>query len=232
MNTDSIQNITWHKHIVSCRDIETLHGHKGATVWLTGLPASGKSTLANAIASSLRQRSVSTIVLDGDNIRHGLNNDLGFTPEDRFENIRRVAEVAKLFTSAAVINLVATISPYHLDRKMARSLQPDSFIEIFCAADIAVCERRDPKGLYKKAREGVVEGFTGIDAPYETPVDPELSLNTGKLSLEESVKAVIVLLEQREVIPLNSCACKEKNKTTVHKKNSHCCCKKKACASI
>ncbi|MCP4599008.1 MAG: adenylyl-sulfate kinase [Proteobacteria bacterium] len=233
MKVFKIPNITWHRQKIFVEDIESLHGHKGATLWFTGLPASGKSTLANAVATALHERSVSTIVLDGDNIRHGLNDDLGFSPEDRIENIRRVAEVANLFTSAAIVNLVAFISPYRKDRQLARDLQPDSFIEIFCGASLDVCEARDPKGLYKKARDGEIEDFTGIDAPYEIPMDPELHLNTGKLSLEKCVKEVVALLELREVIPSNTCACQRRNNPLNHQSDDkHHCCKKSHCSSM
>lgn len=200
MTDQKATNITWHEHNVTTEDLEKLHGHKGTTMWFTGLSGSGKSTLANAVAGALHGKGLSTFVLDGDNIRHGLNKDLGFSPEDRVENIRRIGEVAKLFTSAAVINCTAFISPYEADRKIARDLQPDTFIEVFCYADLSVCEERDPKGLYKKARAGEIKGFTGIDAPYEEPSAPELKVDTGRQSLEECVGAVLELLKSRSVI--------------------------------
>jgi len=200
MTDQKATNITWHEHNVTTEDLQKLHGHKGTTMWFTGLSGSGKSTLANAVAGALHGKGLSTFVLDGDNIRHGLNKDLGFSPEDRVENIRRIGEVAKLFTSAAVINCTAFISPYEADRKIARDLQPDTFIEVFCYADLEVCEERDPKGLYKKARAGEIKGFTGIDAPYEEPSAPELKVDTGKQSLEECVGAVLELLKSRSVI--------------------------------
>ena len=193
-------NITWHDHHVTTEELAELHGHKGVTIWFTGLSGSGKSTLANAVADALHQQKVSTFVLDGDNIRHGLNKDLGFSPEDRVENIRRIGEVAKLFSSTSVVNLTAFISPYKADRQIARDLQPDTFVEVYCYADLAVCEERDPKGLYKKARAGEIKGFTGIDAPYEEPVNPEVKVDTGKQTIEECVQVVLDYLTQRGVI--------------------------------
>ena len=169
-------------------------------MWFTGLSGSGKSTIANATAYALHQRGVATFVLDGDNIRYGLNNNLGFSPEDRTENIRRVGEVCKLFTQAAIVNLSAFISPYRADRRQVRDLQPQTFLEIFCDAKFEVCESRDPKGLYKKARAGEIDNFTGIDAPYETPDSPELVLDTGQLSIDACVQQVIELLEREEII--------------------------------
>lgn len=195
------QNITWHDHSVSREEREALHGHKGATLWFTGLSASGKSTLANRVAAELRDRGVSAFVLDGDNIRHGLNKDLGFSPEDRIENIRRIGEVARLFTEAGIVNLTAFISPYASDRRHARELQPRRFIEVFCDAGLDICEQRDPKGMYQKARAGVIKEFTGVDAPYETPAEPELHLDTGTQSVESCARAVIRYLEARDVIP-------------------------------
>jgi adenylylsulfate kinase len=200
MTKQKATNITWHAHNVTTEDLAKLHGHKGVTIWFTGLSGSGKSTLANAVAAALHERRMSTFVLDGDNIRHGLNKDLGFSPEDRVENIRRIGEVAKLFTSASIINCTAFISPYAADRKIARDLQPETFMEVFCYADLSVCEERDPKGLYKKARAGELKGFTGIDAPYEEPDGPELRLDTGELTLGECVDAVIDLLTERGFI--------------------------------
>jgi adenylylsulfate kinase len=193
-------NVVWHEHNVSRSELEELHGHSGVTLWFTGLSASGKSTLANAVAAELHRLGVSTYVLDGDNIRHGLNKDLGFSPEERVENIRRIGEVAKLFTSAGVVNMTAFISPYESDRQLARQLQPESFIEVFCDAGLAVCEERDPKGAYKKARAGIIKQFTGIDAPYEAPKSPELRLDTGTQSVEACVAAVIRLIEERGII--------------------------------
>ena len=200
MSEPKSKEIYWHTHAVTTQDLEELHKHKGVTLWFTGLSGSGKSTLANAVAGSLHAAGNSTIVLDGDNIRHGLNKDLGFSPEDRVENIRRIGEVAKLFTSAAVVNLTAFISPYISDRKTARDLQPETFIEVFCDPGLEICEERDPKGLYKKARAGEIKQFTGIDAPYEAPENPEITVDTGKLSLEDSVKVVINYLKEKKFV--------------------------------
>ncbi|MDJ0763237.1 MAG: adenylyl-sulfate kinase [Myxococcota bacterium] len=199
--TDRIStNVTWHEPGVSREDLEILHGHKGATVWFTGLPSAGKSTIANAVARELHQLGVSTMVLDGDNVRHGLNKNLGFSPRDRVENVRRIGEVAKLFTDAVIVNLNAFISPYAADREMARKLQPKTFLEIYCRADIEVCEARDPKGNYKRARAGEIRGFTGVDAPYEPPENPELCLDTGTQSIADCASAVIELLRHRQII--------------------------------
>jgi adenylylsulfate kinase len=201
MTEQKATNITWHEHNVTTADLEKLHGHKGSTIWLTGLSGSGKSTVANAVAAMLHESRVSTFVLDGDNIRHGLNKNLGFSAVDREENIRRIGEVAKLFTSAGIVNLTAFISPYRADRDRARALQPLTFVEIYCDPGLGVCERRDPKGLYKKARAGELKGFTGIDDPYEAPDNPDLVLDTGALSIGECALAVVELLRKRGVIP-------------------------------
>ncbi len=200
MANEKSQDVYWHHHAVTTEDLQTLHKHKGATLWFTGLSASGKSTLANAVARSLHEKGISTMVLDGDNIRHGLNKDLGFSPEDRVENIRRIGEVAKLFTSAAVINLTAFISPYRQDRETARNLQPETFIEVFCDAGLDVCEERDPKGLYKKARANLIKDFTGINAPYEAPEKPEILVDTGHKTIDECVEVVVGYLRDRKII--------------------------------
>ena len=200
MTEQKATNITWHEQNVSTADLEQLHGHKGCTVWFTGLSGSGKSTLANAVAAALHGKGVSTFVLDGDNIRHGLNKNLGFSAADREENIRRIGEVGRLFTSAAVVNLTAFISPYRADRDKARALQPESFVEVFCDSSLEVCESRDTKGLYKKARAGELKGFTGIDDPYEAPEKPELVVDTGTRSLEECVSTVLDHLSGRSFV--------------------------------
>lgn len=195
-------NITWHEHGVDRELRERLLGHRGATIWLTGLSASGKSTIADLLAGMLHDRGVLTAVLDGDNIRHGLNSDLGFSPSDRTENIRRIAEVAKLFTSFGIVNVVAFISPYLEDRRSARAIQGEGdFFEVYVEVPLAVAEERDPKGLYAKARRGEIPSFTGISAPYEEPVTPELVLKTHLFSAEECAAQVVAMLEARGVLP-------------------------------
>lgn len=193
-------NVVWHHATVTRQRREQLHNHRGAVLWFTGLSAAGKSTLAHAVEEALYQRQCRTFVLDGDNVRHGLNRDLGFSIEDRDENLRRVGETAKLFLEAGTIVLAAFISPLRREREMIRTLMPHGdFFEIYCEADIEVCEQRDPKGLYEKARRGEIKEFTGISSPYEPPVKPELTVNTGKTSLEASVQQVLDLLESRQV---------------------------------
>ncbi|MFO1463463.1 MAG: adenylyl-sulfate kinase [bacterium] len=197
------QNIVWHHGKLSPQVREEKLGQKGAVVWLTGLSASGKSTVAREVELALVENGVNAYVLDGDNIRHGLNSNLGFSPEDRKENIRRIGEVAKLFCEANVVTLTAFISPYQADRDLARKLVPaGSFFEIFCDAGLEVCEQRDPKGLYKKARAGEIPEFTGISAPYEAPAKPELILKTGQETLEESTRRVLSLLAEHGIIHL------------------------------
>lgn len=189
-------NITWHDHQVTRGDRERLAGHKGLVLWFTGLSASGKSTVANIVDQKLHRRGCRSYVLDGDNIRHGLNKNLGFSAEDRAENIRRIGEVARLFADAGVIAITCFISPYRADRDAARALHPNGgFIEIFVDCPIEVCEQRDPKGLYKKARAGQLKGFTGIDDPYEPPLRPELVLQAGTESAEALADEVIAYLE-------------------------------------
>jgi adenylylsulfate kinase len=189
-------NITWHGGHVGREDREKLLGQRGATVWLTGLSGSGKSTIAVAAEAELVRRGHLAYVLDGDNVRHGLNRNLGFSPEDRTENIRRIGEVAKLFTDAGVLVLTSFISPYRADRDAARALFRDGdFLEVHVAADVDTCEKRDPKGLYKKARAGEIPEFTGISAPYEAPERPELVLDTASQTLEESVGELLGFLE-------------------------------------
>jgi len=195
------KNLTWHHHTVTSAQREALNNHKGATLWFTGLSASGKSTLANEVAAILHERGVRTYVLDGDNIRQGLNKNLGFSPEDRTENIRRIGEVAKLFTDAGVVNSTAFISPYRADRAIARAAQPGTFIEVYVKADVSVCEERDPKGLYKKARAGQIKDFTGISAPYEEPENAEMTIDTAKHSIFDSAQLVVAELEKRGIIP-------------------------------
>jgi adenylylsulfate kinase len=194
-------NVTWRELTVKRAEREALNGHRGATVWLTGLSGSGKSTVADLLAARLHSMGVHTAVLDGDNIRHGLNGDLGFSPEDRTENIRRIGEVAKLLTSFGVVNMVAFISPYSSDRDRARGIQArGDFVEVFVHAPLEVAEERDPKGLYKKARAGLIREFTGIDAPYEEPEHPELVLHTHLETPEESVEKVVAYLGKAGVL--------------------------------
>ena len=195
-------NITWHEATITREDREKLLDQKGCVLWFTGLSASGKSTLALEVESALYGRGRLTYVLDGDNIRHGLNNNLGFSPEDREENIRRIGEVSKLFSDSGVIVITAFISPYREDRDNARALVEDGrFIEVFVDCPLAVCEERDPKGLYKKARAGEIPEFTGISAPYEAPDNPELVINTAELTLAECGERVVKILEDRGLIP-------------------------------
>ena len=195
-------NIVWHEASVDRAARADKRGHRSAILWFTGLSGSGKSTLANAVNAALFERGLATYVLDGDNVRHGLCKDLGFSDADREENIRRIGEVAKLFLDAGVIVLTAFVSPFRADRDKARDLvEAGDFFEIFCAADLDVCESRDPKGLYAKARSGAIKEFTGISSPYEAPDTPELKIDTGAQELAESVEVVIRALQDKGVIP-------------------------------
>jgi adenylylsulfate kinase len=190
-------NITWHAGAVSRSQREQARGHRGATLWLTGLSGSGKSTLAAAVEQALMQRGCVAYVLDGDNLRYGLNRDLGFTPTERRENIRRIGEVAKLFTDAGVLVLCAFISPYRQDRDEVRAnMSPGDFLEIYVNASLAACEERDPKGLYKKARVGGITDMTGIGSPYEPPERPELLVDSEQQSAQESVAQILGFLEK------------------------------------
>ncbi|MCA9048015.1 MAG: adenylyl-sulfate kinase [Planctomycetaceae bacterium] len=193
-------NVTWHDHNVTHEEREQLSGHRGAVLWFTGLSGCGKSTIANAVDRILHDRGVHTYVLDGDNIRMGLNKNLGFSPEDRTENIRRIGEVSKLFCDAGVIVLTAFISPYRADRDQVRAiLKPGQFNEVFVNASLESCESRDPKGLYKKARAGEIKGFTGIDAPYESPEAAEIELDSDGKGIEELANEVIAHLDKAGV---------------------------------
>ena len=195
-------NITWHEATVTAEDREKLLNQKGCVIWFTGLSGSGKSTLANAVEQVLHQQRHHTYVLDGDNVRHGLNKNLGFSPEDREENIRRIGEVAKLFSDAGTIVMTAFISPYCADRNQARALiTEDRFVEVFVDCPLDVCEERDTKGLYKKARAGEIKEFTGISAPYELPLNPEVTVNTAALSIEECAQAVVEALVKAGLVP-------------------------------
>jgi adenylylsulfate kinase len=192
------KNVVWHAGAVTKSDREKISGHKACTIWMTGLPASGKSTLAVALEKALWERDVHAFVLDGDNIRHGLNKDLGFSPEDRVENIRRIGEVAKLFTTAGVINITAFISPYRGDRDQSRALvDAGEFVEVFVDCPVEECERRDPKGHYKKARAGEIREFTGVSAPYEAPLQPEITVHTARNSESECVRMILDYLEAK-----------------------------------
>jgi adenylyl-sulfate kinase len=194
------QNIFWSEGDVTAKHRALRNGHKGAVVWLTGLSGSGKSTISRALERELFNRGMHTYVLDGDNIRHGLNANLGFSPEDREENIRRVAEVAKLMADSGHIAITAFISPYRADRIRAREIALEGgadFVEIYVNAPLEVCEQRDPKQLYKKARAGQIKQFTGIDAPYESPQDPEIIVHTDKQTLNESVTTILETLLSR-----------------------------------
>ena len=194
-------NIVWHESSVNRESRSKALGHKSAILWFTGLSGSGKSTLANAVNAALFEKGLSVYVLDGDNVRHGLCKDLGFSNEDREENIRRIAEVARLFLDAGIIVLTAFVSPFQADRDKARALVKEGdFIEIYCSAGIQICEERDTKGLYAKARLGEIKDFTGISSPYEIPSSPEMKIDTGLLDLETSVQAVINELIRRGTI--------------------------------
>ena len=194
-------NITWHPGEVSREDRKRILGNRGCTMWFTGLSGSGKSTVAVALEKALWDRGICSYILDGDNVRHGLNKDLGFSPEDRTENIRRIGEVANLFTDSGVINLTAFISPYRADRDSVRELMQDGdFIEVYIDCPLEVCESRDVKGLYAKAREGKIPEFTGISAPYEAPDKPEVTLKTSDHSLDECVAQLIAYLEANDYI--------------------------------
>jgi adenylylsulfate kinase len=197
----SSANVVWHHATVTRIRREQLNGHRGAIIWFTGLSGAGKSTLAHAVEEKLHQMGCRTFVLDGDNVRHGLCGDLGFSAKDREENIRRVGEVAKLFMEAGIIVLTAFISPYKADRARVRGMvEQGDFMEIFCDSPIEICESRDVKGLYQKARAGQIAEFTGISSPYEMPENPELTVNTGKLELDASVRHVIAAMQHRKMI--------------------------------
>src|SRR3989338_6615352 len=190
-------NIKWHHGKITKEDRVKLLNQKGVTIWLTGLSGSGKSTIAVELEHALIENKYHAYILDGDNIRYGLNKNLGFSPEDRSENIRRIGEYSQLFTDANIITITAFISPYRQDRENARKLQKDGeFIEVYVKCPLDVCEQRDTKGLYKKARAGEVKEFTGISAPYEEPLNPEITIDTSKMSIEESTRAILNYLEE------------------------------------
>jgi len=199
-NLENNKNIKWHNSAISRQNLESLRGHKGMVIWFTGLSGSGKSTLANALNEELHGKRISTYLLDGDNIRHGLCKDLGFSDKDREENIRRIGEVANLFMNAGIVTITAFVSPFRSDREKVRNIIGKDFIEIFCAANLDICEKRDTKGLYKKARMGEIKNFTGISSPYEIPNDPEIIVETGLLDLHASVKQIMKYLREKELL--------------------------------
>lgn len=201
MNNTTNKNVIWHEPTISRKDREKLNAHKSAILWFTGLSGAGKSTLAHAVEDYLHKQGIRTFVLDGDNIRHGLCKDLGFSDQDRTENIRRIGEVSKLMLDAGIMVMTAFISPFKNDRQLVRELVNEGdFVEIYCEAPLSVCEERDPKGLYKKARAGEIPEFTGISSPYEAPDHPELVINTGDKSIQESVQVIIDYLADRHFI--------------------------------
>ncbi len=196
-------NITWHSGKISKEDRKAKMEQRGVTIWLTGLSGSGKSTIAVELEHALIENNHHAYILDGDNVRHGLNKNLGFSPEDRTENIRRIGEVAKLFTDANLITVTAFISPYRADRDEARALLGDGeFVEVYIKCPVEVCEQRDVKGLYKKARAGEIKEFTGISAPYEEPENAELVVDTSELSVEDATRKIIAYLEQEGYVEL------------------------------
>ncbi|MBF0620303.1 MAG: adenylyl-sulfate kinase [Magnetococcales bacterium] len=200
IQTPKSSNVVWQPTPVTRLSREEKNGHKGAILWFTGLSGAGKSTLALAVEERLHEMGCHTMVLDGDNVRHGLCGDLGFSNEDREENIRRIGELAKLFLDAGIVVLTAFISPFQADRDKGRSLvDKGDFIEVYCDCSLAVCEERDVKGLYKKARDGVIKEFTGISSPYEAPANPELNVDTGSVSLEKSVEQVLEYLADKGI---------------------------------
>lgn len=203
MTEQKATNVHWHQGEITGEDRQSLLGQKGATLWFTGLSGSGKSTIAVALEKALFQRGKLTYRLDGDNVRLGINKNLGFSAEDRTENIRRIGEIAKLFVDAGVIALSSFISPYQVDRQRVRELHAESgypFVEIFVDCALSTAEERDPKGLYKKARAGEIKNFTGIDDPYEAPQSPEIHLRTDQMSLDEEVEIIIDYLQQQGFI--------------------------------
>ncbi|WP_072133748.1 adenylyl-sulfate kinase, partial [Winslowiella iniecta] len=194
------ENVIWHSHAVTRAERETLNGHQGVVLWFTGLSGSGKSTVAGALEQALHQQGVSTYLLDGDNVRHGLCSDLGFSDDDRKENIRRVGEVAKLMVDAGLVVLTAFISPHRAERQMVRdALGEGRFIEVFVDTPLAICEARDPKGLYKKARAGELRNFTGIDAAYESPQQAEIHLD-GEQLVTKLIAQLLDVLRGRDII--------------------------------
>ncbi len=205
MTEQKATNVHWHEGDIERADRAKLNGHRGATLWFTGLSGSGKSTIAVALEGVLFDAGIRCYRLDGDNVRLGINRNLGFSAEDRAENIRRVGEVSKLFVDAGVVVLSSFISPYREDRDLVRAMHEESgmdFIEVFVDCSLEAAEERDPKGLYKKARAGEIKNFTGIDDPYEAPSSPELHLHTDRQTLEQEVEAILALLKERGITAL------------------------------
>jgi adenylylsulfate kinase len=197
-------NTVWHRTSITKLDRQRINGHKSCVLWFTGLSGSGKSTIANAVEEKLHHLGVHTYLLDGDNVRHGLCKDLGFSKRDRIENIRRIGEVAKLFVEGGMIVLSAFISPYRKDRKEVRSiLMEDEFIEIYIKCPLNICEERDPKGLYKKARNGEIQNFTGITDPYEEPNNPDVIINSDCETIDDSIEKIIQFLLNKNIITPN-----------------------------
>ncbi|MEB6253219.1 adenylyl-sulfate kinase [Mammaliicoccus sciuri] len=194
-------NITWHDSEVTKAQRQERNGHKSVVIWFTGLSGSGKSTISVALEKALFEQNITSYRLDGDNIRHGLNQNLGFSPEDRKENIRRIGEVGKLMVDAGVVTMTAFISPYEEDRNTVRDiLENGEFIEVYTKCSLDECESRDPKGLYKKARSGEIKEFTGINAPYEEPSNPEIIIDTENESVEESVEKIVAYLKENQYL--------------------------------
>lgn len=197
------ENVFWHERLVSRRERNRMNKHKSGVVWFTGLSASGKSTIAHHLEKGLFDRGIRSYVLDGDNVRHGINSNLGFSREDRKENLRRIAEIVKLYIDAGIVVLAAFISPYREDRAYVKDIVgSEDFFEIYVKCSLNVCEMRDPKGLYKKARAGLIKNYTGIDAPYEEPLHPDLTIDTVDLDVDSSVKSVLTFLDERKFILL------------------------------
>ena len=195
------ENLVWHNTEITLEDREKQQGYQGLVLWFTGLSGSGKSTVATALQKRLFDDGYQVFILDGDNVRHGLNSDLGFSSEDRVENIRRIGEVSKLFMEAGIITITSFISPFRSDRNIVRKKLPvGKFVEVFVKAPLDVCESRDPKGLYKKARAGEIAHFTGIDSPYEEPENPEITVETFKYKVEENVEQIINYLIENKYI--------------------------------
>ncbi len=204
MKRPKSDNIPWHRATVTRARREAMNGHRSVILWFTGLSGAGKSTLAHALEEDLHQRGCNTFVFDGDNVRHGLNRDLGFSREDRAENLRRIGEMCKLFIDAGVIVMAAFISPYRKERDRLRAMAADGdFVEIYCDCSLEVCESRDVKGHYRRARMGEIPNFTGISAPYEAPENPEIVVKTGEDSLEHCVDTIVAYLQGRGIVPPN-----------------------------